>query len=168
MLGPFQSGASAGGVATALAEGYGLQLLAPDAPAFGGSPPLPAERYRPSSVADLARDILDALDVGTVDWIGASWGGTVGCHFAERHRDRLRRLVLLDVGYQEPLEQLPLEEWIESRRPLGDAALGKLGRVCRQRRRGRRRAARHGGRCGRPARRALLRDASARPGPRDA
>jgi pimeloyl-ACP methyl ester carboxylesterase len=118
MLGPLQSSASAGEVATELVEGYGLQVLAPDAPGFGRSPPLPAERYRPSSVADLARDILDALELETIDWIGTSWGGTVGCYFAERHRDRLRRLVLLDVGYQEALERRSLEEWIESRRPL--------------------------------------------------
>lgn len=118
-LGPFQSGAYGGEVAAGLADEYGLRVIAPDGPGFGESPALPADAYRPSALADLAAKLIPAE---SCDWIGASWGGTVGCWFAERYRERLRRLVLLDVGYQAPLERLSLEEWIEERRSLEELA----------------------------------------------
>ena len=112
MLGGGQSGEHFAGLARRLAGLHGLRVFALDGPGFGESPVLPPERYRPSLLADLVPALLDALEIERVDFVGASWGGTVGCFVAERHANRMRRLVLLDVGYQAPMEPAPLETWI--------------------------------------------------------
>ena len=41
-----------------------------------------------------------------VDWLGSSWGGTVGVHAAAAHPDRIEALVLLDGGYLGPSDDL--------------------------------------------------------------
>jgi pimeloyl-ACP methyl ester carboxylesterase len=73
-------------------------------------------------MADLLAEWLDALQVETVDVVGHSMGGQVAIHFAVRHADRLRRLVLVDAaGIPRPvtprnvarfaLEIAPLWRW---------------------------------------------------------
>ena len=82
-----------------LAHDHGFRVLAPDAPGFGASPRLPDERYELPALAELAWELLDALDLDRVVWAGSSWGGTVGVHFAAAHPERVEALVLLDGGY---------------------------------------------------------------------
>jgi pimeloyl-ACP methyl ester carboxylesterase len=126
MLGAGQSGERLAGLASRLVDDYGLRVFALDGPGFGKSPALPADRYRPSLLADLVPRLLDALELQRVDFLGASWGGTIGCFVAERHRARLRRLVLLDVGYQAPLDRAPLETWISRAAERDDGVPAEL------------------------------------------
>jgi pimeloyl-ACP methyl ester carboxylesterase len=81
-------------------------VLAPDAPGFGGSPRLRDKRYQLPALVDLARDLLDALGLDRVVWVGSSWGGTVGVHVAAAHPERVEALVLLDGGYLGPADDL--------------------------------------------------------------
>ncbi|HEY2016954.1 MAG TPA: alpha/beta hydrolase [Bryobacteraceae bacterium] len=46
-------------------------------------------------------DLLDALSLRTVDVAGASMGGPIAVTFANRHPDRVRRVMLFDPGYWE-------------------------------------------------------------------
>ena len=126
MLGPGQRGERLYGLAGRLAGEFGLRPIVVDGPGFGDSPMLPSERFRPSLLADLAAELVDALELEQTDFLGASWGGTVGAFFAERHRRLLRRLVLLDVGYQAPLDPAPLADWIELARERGDGVPAEL------------------------------------------
>jgi pimeloyl-ACP methyl ester carboxylesterase len=89
-------------VGPVLASRYGLQIVAVDVPGFGGSPALEADGYHPHALAALFPTLLDALEVERAAFIGASWGGHIGCHVAARYADRLTGLVLLDGGYRDP------------------------------------------------------------------
>jgi poly(3-hydroxyalkanoate) depolymerase len=64
-----------------------------DVPGVGGSP-TPPSPYRPSTVARLAKGLLDHLGHGQADVLGVSWGGAIAQQFAFQHADRCRRLVL--------------------------------------------------------------------------
>jgi pimeloyl-ACP methyl ester carboxylesterase len=83
-----------------------LRVIGVDAPGFGGSPRLPDKRYQLPALVGLARDLLDALGLDRVVWLGSSWGGTVGVHVAAAHPDRIEALVLLDGGYLGPADDL--------------------------------------------------------------
>jgi pimeloyl-ACP methyl ester carboxylesterase len=85
-----------------LAQGHGLRVLAPDAPGFGLSPPAEAERYEPEALAGLISLLAGALELERFAFLGFSWGGDVGCHFAARSPELLAALVLLDAGYCDP------------------------------------------------------------------
>jgi len=63
-----------------------------DGPSFGASEPL----VEPATIADCARaafEILDALDIDRVDWVGNGWGGQVGIAAAVEQSRRIRSLV---------------------------------------------------------------------------
>ena len=64
-----------------------------DVPGVGGSP-APRLPYRPSTMAWLARRLLDQLDHAKVDVLGVSWGGALAQQFAFQQSQRCRRLVL--------------------------------------------------------------------------
>ena len=89
-------------VAPILVRDYGFRVVGVDAPGFGGSPRLPDKRYQLPALAELGRELLDALGLGRVVWAGSSWGGTVGVHVAAAHPERVEALVLLDGGYVDP------------------------------------------------------------------
>jgi pimeloyl-ACP methyl ester carboxylesterase len=89
-----------------LVRDHRLRVLAPDAPGFGGSPRLPDKRYQLPALADLSRDLLDALGLDRVVWVGSSWGGNVGVAVAAAHPERVEALVLLDGGYLGPADDL--------------------------------------------------------------
>jgi pimeloyl-ACP methyl ester carboxylesterase len=93
------------GLAAGLADSYGLRVLAPDLPGFGGSAPWPAERYLPSELAGLLVSLLDRLGLARVSLVGLSWGATLGCHLAALAPERVGALVLLDAGYIDPTDQ---------------------------------------------------------------
>lgn len=60
-----------------------------------GLSPLATARYDVEDVADDIAGILDALDLGAVDVVGYSMGGTIAQALAIRHPGRVRRLVLI-------------------------------------------------------------------------
>jgi pimeloyl-ACP methyl ester carboxylesterase len=88
-------------IAPALEEA-GYAVHAPEAPGYGKSPPLEAERYMASSVADVAAALIDELAIAPVIWIGFSWGASIGAHVTVQAPERVRALVLLDGAYLVP------------------------------------------------------------------
>lgn len=96
-LGAVQSGAYLTELAPTLTEA-GLRLIAPDAPGFGQSPPLPPERYGLDSLVDLLRGVLDDRGLERALLMGHSWGGSVITGFAGRHPERVEGLVFVDSG----------------------------------------------------------------------
>ena len=83
----------------------GFRVIGVDAPGFGGSPPIEAERYEAAGLVAVASDLLDALELERVVWSGSSWGGIVGVHFAVAHPERVTALVLIDGGYLDPINE---------------------------------------------------------------
>lgn len=60
-----------------------------------GMAPQAADRYEVEDVADDIVAVLDTLDVGAVDVVGYSMGGTIAQALAHRHPGRVKRLVLI-------------------------------------------------------------------------
>jgi poly(3-hydroxyoctanoate) depolymerase len=73
------------------------ELIAFDAPGVGMSqrPRLP---LRMGGLADVVRELLDALRLDRVDVLGYSFGGALAQELARRAPDRVRRLVLCATG----------------------------------------------------------------------
>lgn len=71
-----------------------LRLVRMDLRGHGGSPVPPG----PYTVAELAQDALDTLDLlglGRVSWVGLSIGGMIGQHLAAHAPERIDRLAVL-------------------------------------------------------------------------
>ena len=68
-------------------------LVMVDAPGHGRSA-CPPRRFGIHDCAAAALDVLDALDLGVVDWLGVAWGGRVGLTFAATYGERLRSLAM--------------------------------------------------------------------------
>jgi pimeloyl-ACP methyl ester carboxylesterase len=96
-LGAVQSGAMLTELAPTLTDA-GLRLIAPDAPGFGQSPPLPPERYELESLLDLLERVLDDRGIDRALVMGHSWGGSVVSGFASRYPERVEGLILVDSG----------------------------------------------------------------------
>jgi pimeloyl-ACP methyl ester carboxylesterase len=96
-LGAAQSGAYLTELAPTLTAA-GLRLIAPDAPGFGQSPPLPAERYELDSLVELLAGVLDERGIERAILMGHSWGGSIAMAFASRAPERAEGLVLVDSG----------------------------------------------------------------------
>lgn len=79
-----------------LAEG-GRAAVAPDLPGFGVSADQPGP-YTMEGYADAVARMLDAQGISRIVLVGGSMGGVVAQHFALRHSDRLRRLLLVATG----------------------------------------------------------------------
>jgi len=75
----------------------GTRLIAPDLRGRGRSSDLPGPYELTAHADDVAR-VLDALGVDRVPVAGHSMGAFVAVRFAERHPDRIDRLVLIDGG----------------------------------------------------------------------
>jgi pimeloyl-ACP methyl ester carboxylesterase len=67
-----------------------------DLPGYGGADFLPA-RYGIDFLADAVHRMLDELGLERVNLLGACFGGAVGLRFAQRHPERLRRLLLVGM-----------------------------------------------------------------------
>jgi pimeloyl-ACP methyl ester carboxylesterase len=102
-LGAVQSGAYLTEIAPTLTAA-GFRVLALDAPGFGLSPSLPAERYEPDSLVALLGDVLDERGIQRAVLMGHSWGGSVSMAFAAQSPGRVEGLVLVDsaqMDYQD-------------------------------------------------------------------
>lgn len=104
-------------IAPALTAEFGLRVVALDAPGFGRSPALPPDAYAEPRLADLAAQLLTALDIDRAAFIGHSWGAEIACHFAARHPERTTAVVLLDWGHVDDsdLEAFGIEPELEKR-----------------------------------------------------
>jgi pimeloyl-ACP methyl ester carboxylesterase len=67
-----------------------------DLPGYGEADFLPA-RYGLDFLADAVHRMLDDLGLERVNLLGACFGGAVGLRFAQRHPDRVRRLLLVGM-----------------------------------------------------------------------
>lgn len=75
--------------------GTGRRVILIDPPGHGGSEKLSG----PFTFAECAQcvvDVLDALELPKVHFVGNSWGGMIGATFAARHPDRIGRAVLMN------------------------------------------------------------------------
>jgi pimeloyl-ACP methyl ester carboxylesterase len=70
------------------------RIIAPSHPGFGLSG-LADWMDRPDDIAHLYLGLLDRLDIGQLDIMGASFGGWIGAELATMQPHRLRRLVLV-------------------------------------------------------------------------
>jgi pimeloyl-ACP methyl ester carboxylesterase len=102
----------------AWSERYGLRVLAVSPPGLGETPPVDADAYRPSELAGLVVRLLDALEVERVLYVGASWGGFVGCRVATLAPGRLQGLVLLDGGHRDIEPVGTLGDWTAAARGM--------------------------------------------------
>ena len=112
-FGPLGTGAFEG---LRAAGGDEFRFVAPPFPGWEGTPAATREGYRPTALARWAESLVD----GPFALVGFSWGGTVGLRVS---RDRLRALVLVDVGYQTPRDE-PTPTWNELLAHYADNELG--------------------------------------------
>ena len=86
------------GASTELLEPFmcaltGVETLAFDLPGIGASKPSFFPRRLPG-FAQLARELIDVLDIEQVDVMGISWGGSLAQQFARQYPQRTKRLIL--------------------------------------------------------------------------
>lgn len=77
-----------------------LRMIAPDARSHGDSvrPPVTAESHAPAAFVADAAAILDAFGLGRVFLVGHSMGGGHAVAFTLIHPERVRALVIVDIG----------------------------------------------------------------------
>lgn len=96
-LGAVQSGAYITELVPGLTDA-GFRVLGLDAPGFGKSPPLPAERYEIDSLVALLRGVLDERGIERAILMGHSWGGSVATALAGTEPGRVDGLAFVDSG----------------------------------------------------------------------
>ena len=90
-----------------------LRCIAWDMPGYGASMPEPELTY--ATIAERLVQLLDRLELATVDLVGLSFGGMHALHTALRHPDRVRRMVLLDTSPAFGMNGTKAEDWIAAR-----------------------------------------------------
>ena len=70
------------------------QVATIDGPGYGASSPIHRD-FSLGECASAAGEVLDALGLGAVDWIGNAWGGHVGIMLAATEPHRLRSLTTI-------------------------------------------------------------------------
>lgn len=78
-----------------------IEVIAWDAPGYGGSAPVSAASPTPTDYADRLADTLDAFGLDRIVLVGHSLGALFAARFAVRHPDRVSALALLSpaLGY---------------------------------------------------------------------
>jgi pimeloyl-ACP methyl ester carboxylesterase len=71
--------------------------IAPDLPGFGRSIKATHIAYTLDSHADFVEHLLDELDIDRVSLVAHDWGAGGGLVFAQRHPERVERLVLINA-----------------------------------------------------------------------
>jgi pimeloyl-ACP methyl ester carboxylesterase len=90
----------------------GFRVLAPSAPGLGESSAFSdLDDYRLTRLSDLVVELADRFGLARFDFVGWSWGASIGMHLAARHVVRLSSLVLLDAGHTDVQD---VSEWKES------------------------------------------------------
>jgi poly(3-hydroxyalkanoate) depolymerase len=74
-----------------------IGVIAFDVPGIGGSP-LPRRPYRFSTLARMARELVQQLGHSRFDVLGISWGGGLAQQIALQNPRRCRRVVLVSTG----------------------------------------------------------------------
>jgi pimeloyl-ACP methyl ester carboxylesterase len=102
--------------------------LAPDLIGFGRSGKAGHLDYSLAGLTDFLERFLDYVDVRRVQLVGHDWGAACGLSFAQRHPDRIERIVLLNA-----LPLLPHFTWHRLARlwrtpMLGELAMGSTTR----------------------------------------
>ncbi|MHC3470262.1 alpha/beta fold hydrolase [Streptomyces sp. 7R007] len=95
-------------------------LVLVDGPGHGRSGTPPAG-YTLEDCADAAAEVLTALGLDAVDWLGSAWGGHVGLVFAARHPRRCVSVVTIAT----PVAPLPAAERLQTR--VLAAVYGRFG-----------------------------------------
>lgn len=75
-----------------------FRAIAPDAAGFGYTQRLPGDAYGLDLWVDHIAGFLDALGIGRAHVIGNSFGGALAVALADRHPDRVDRLVLMGAA----------------------------------------------------------------------
>lgn len=90
------------------------RCVVPDHMGMGksGTPP-ERERYRLAQHIDNLERLLLALDLSGITLVLHDWGGPVGLGFAVRHRDRVKRLALMNTWAFAPWPGGPLPRLLE-------------------------------------------------------
>lgn len=83
----------------------------------------PGHRYTNHDCAIAARQVLDQLAIGAIDWVGNAWGGHVGVEFATGQPQRCRSLIAIGA----PIAALSGRERVRTYLLL--AAYGAFGPV---------------------------------------
>lgn len=96
---------------TALSDAF--RCIAWDMPGYGASAPEPDLTY--ASIADRLVQLLDQLQLATVDLVGLSFGGMHALHTALRHPSRVGRMVLLDTSPAFGMNGTKPEDWTAAR-----------------------------------------------------
>jgi pimeloyl-ACP methyl ester carboxylesterase len=79
-------------------------VYAPEMAGRGQSPwLLDSHLYGLPHYVDDCLQVMDQLQLGTVDWLGTSMGGLIGMMVAATHPQRIRKIILNDVGPFLPL-----------------------------------------------------------------
>jgi pimeloyl-ACP methyl ester carboxylesterase len=76
---------------------HGYTVLAPDLPGHGGSAGGPLQSIQ--ALADWCIDLLDAIKINTVAWIGHSMGSLIALEAAARHSERSWANILLGSAF---------------------------------------------------------------------
>jgi pimeloyl-ACP methyl ester carboxylesterase len=99
--------------------GAGLEVVAPDFPGFGDSPP-PDEPWSVGDYAELVVALADELGIGRFSLLGHSFGARVAIVLATTHPDRVARMVFTGAAGIKP-----------RRKPsyYGRVSVAKAGRV---------------------------------------
>jgi 2-hydroxymuconate-semialdehyde hydrolase len=80
------------------------RVIAPDMAGFGFTERKPGESYSMQGWLDHLLGLLDALGLPQVDIVGNSFGGALALQFAQRHPERVRKLVVMGaVGLTFPI-----------------------------------------------------------------
>ena len=77
--------------------GEGFDLIAPDFPGFGATPP-PPTAWAVGDYVDWTLALMDSLGVERANLIGHSFGGRVAIKLAALHPERVAKLVLADAA----------------------------------------------------------------------
>jgi pimeloyl-ACP methyl ester carboxylesterase len=76
---------------------YGT-VVVPDHMGFGKSETPPDRDYKIRDHVDNLEGLVDHLGMDDITIVGQDWGGPIGCAYALRHPERVKRLVLMNTG----------------------------------------------------------------------